>query len=133
MYDAVKLDLQVKGNTSKVGVDTNKVLYDTTLQAGKKLHVFPGSDKYFIIDEHWEVNLSLDEASCSCRQYVDTGLPCAHIAAAFLQPRKPGSDLPEDLSEYADPHYRLGETLAKVYKEVCWERLVTQWDKTSTS
>jgi hypothetical protein len=60
----------------------------------------------------------LDKPSCGCREYVDTGLlPCIHMAAAYVHPRKPGPyDLPEDLAEYADPHYRM-ETLAKVYKD----------------
>jgi hypothetical protein len=117
MYEALNLKLhQVQRNTSTVGIKTNKLLFDT-FEAAKKLHVLPGSDKYFVVDESWEVNLSLNEASCSCRQYVDTGLPCVHIAAAFVHPRKPGLDLPEELSEYADPHYQL-ETLAKVYKKV---------------
>jgi hypothetical protein len=117
MYEDLKL--QAGGtNTSKVGRKTHKLLFET-LEASQKLHVLRGSDKYFIVDEIWEVNLSsLDEAFCGCRRYIDTGLPCIHMAAAFLHPRTPGrSDLPEDLSEYADPHYRL-ETLAKVYKEV---------------
>jgi hypothetical protein len=117
MYEDLKL--QAGTDTSKVGRKTHKLLFET-LEAGQKQHVLPGSDKYlFIVDESWEVNLSLNEAFCGCRQYIDTGLPCRHVAAAFLQPRKPGrSDfLPEVLSEYADPHYRL-ETLAKVYKEV---------------
>ncbi len=111
------LDVQVRRIISKVRVKTNELLYDT-LKAGHKLHVLAGSDKYFIVDQHWEVNLALGEASCSCGQYADTGLPCEHMAAAFLQPRKPGSeDFPDDLSEYTDPYYRL-ETLAKIYKEV---------------
>ncbi len=117
MYEALNLKKQVQRNTSTVGIRTNKLLFDAC-EAGKKLHVLPGSDKYFVVDECWEVSLSLNEASCSCRQYVDTGLPCVHdIAAAFVHPRKRGSDLPEEFSEYADPHYQV-ETLEKVYKEV---------------
>ncbi len=79
----------------------------------------PGSDKWFLVDEVFEVNLScLDEPSCGCGEYAITGLPCKHMAAAFLHPRKPGrSGLPEALADYADPHFPM-ETLAKVYKEV---------------
>ncbi len=73
MYESLKLKLQVQRNTSKVGIKTNKVLFDTH-EAGKKLHVLPGSDKYFIVDKNWEVNLSLDETFCSCRQCVDSSL-----------------------------------------------------------
>jgi hypothetical protein len=92
--------------TLPVGTNTHKALV-RTIDAGKKLHVLPDSDnKYFIVDEMWDVNLSLDEAPCGCREYVQTGLPCIHMAAAYVHPHKPGrSDLPEDLADYADPHY----------------------------
>ncbi len=60
----------------------------------------------------FEVNLSLDEPSCGCGEYAIT------LAVAFFHPCKPGlSGLPEELADYADPHFRM-KMLAKVYKEV---------------
>ncbi len=95
--------------TLPAGPNTHKVL-GQTIEAGKKLlPVLPGSEKHFIVDDIWDVDLSpLDEPSCACREYVDTGLPCIHMAApAYVHPpHKPGpSDLPDDLTENADPHY----------------------------
>jgi hypothetical protein len=93
-----------------------------SMEDGRTLHVWAGSDRWFLVEHRWEVNLSLDEPSCNCREYGQTGIPCRQMVAAFLYPLQEGqtanrSTLATNLGDYADPHYRT-VTLAQVYKEI---------------
>ena len=69
-----------------------KTLLVETMNAGRQLHVYPGSETKFLVNKTGdtsvcngrEVDLSnLRKPACSCMTYTQTGLPCRHMAAAL--------------------------------------------------
>ena len=51
---------------------------------GARLKVTSADDgNKFLVRRKWEVNLDRKSPSCSCNEYLHTGLPCKHIAAAL--------------------------------------------------
>jgi hypothetical protein len=70
-------------NVKPAGPNTTPKVLDVTIEASRKLPIIPASEKHFVVDKIWDVDLvALDKPSSAYKEYVDTGLPCRHMAVA---------------------------------------------------
>jgi hypothetical protein len=62
---------------------TQKLLLDRR-DRGAKLKVKAADQNKFLVSKKWEVNLDRYNFCCSCNEFLHTGLPCEHMAAAVM-------------------------------------------------